>query len=716
MAMNDLNILRNMRQNFNSILLKYLSEDTVGKLERYYDLINSTFYRELMHGSFFELSIPGIKRLLSIVQQSPYLFTNPEDGKIAELILFLYSCPIAKGYFLNSPSVKPSLLKLHNLINHTDDHDLPAVRFHSSAGSSNNSSNKKMPVYKPSQPQSVIVRSSGIIKPIEARRPSIKQPDRSYADAYERKKAYQIKPHPVSYDLKHSFPIIKKKSHSAGNSFPPVPEVLPKEEDPSERLFREILSRAPGLSEFIRQVRTLPPVKRGEKNDLISAIQSGDRKAYERLTEIHIKTALRTALKVSIKYSSDLEETVGCALEALAEYFRNFNGTKEDLNWLFMHLFRMTENKIIPEWMFFPSESLAERKRAAAIRNCLDCHGLTAVQARLLSDEEINSILPAGNSKDSLLQEAKNIYIQDVDSLDSFVSRSDLAFHFHISEYYLEKLFGFQMPNVPREWLLEAFHHVSVYDFLPSGNSSFSYLSEESIAIRQVFSSLTERERFILSARYGLIGGVSLTLEEIGERFGVSRERIRQLEKKALGALTRRYRRAKTRGVKINNSSEADGFEASLQFPKEFFEKSSDKKKKHKNGLKKSGSGILPSFAPNAKSEKKQPASQSIRAINDLTPYVSKVESEKIIQSDHSMANLGDYTSFIIVDYLKQENGPRTLDDILAANPRLRGLQRSTLSHILIDLCEAGFISRLYDADRNKHALVMCYMYNHPKE
>ena len=49
-----------------------------------------------------------------------------------------------------------------------------------------------------------------------------------------------------------------------------------------------------------------------------------------------------------------------------------------------------------------------------------------------------------------------------------------------------------------------------------------------------IFKDLSEREQKILSMRFGLEDGVSHTLEEVGQEFGVTRERIRQIEAKAI--------------------------------------------------------------------------------------------------------------------------------------------------------------------------------------
>src|SRR5260221_390806 len=65
----------------------------------------------------------------------------------------------------------------------------------------------------------------------------------------------------------------------------------------------------------------------------------------------------------------------------------------------------------------------------------------------------------------------------------------------------------------------------------PYDMTAYSLLREKII---DVLDTLTERERRVLSLRFGLIDGYSRTLEEVGKQFKVTRERIRQIEAKAL--------------------------------------------------------------------------------------------------------------------------------------------------------------------------------------
>jgi RNA polymerase primary sigma factor len=66
---------------------------------------------------------------------------------------------------------------------------------------------------------------------------------------------------------------------------------------------------------------------------------------------------------------------------------------------------------------------------------------------------------------------------------------------------------------------------------VPPEAASFSMLQEQ---LSRVLESLSERERKVIELRFGLLDGHPRTLEEVGREFGVTRERIRQIESKTL--------------------------------------------------------------------------------------------------------------------------------------------------------------------------------------
>jgi RNA polymerase primary sigma factor len=78
----------------------------------------------------------------------------------------------------------------------------------------------------------------------------------------------------------------------------------------------------------------------------------------------------------------------------------------------------------------------------------------------------------------------------------------------------------------------------------PSDAASLTMLHNE---VEDILDTLTPRERRVLQLRFGLIDGHQRTLEEVGKRFGVTRERIRQIEAKALRKLRHPSRSKKLR-------------------------------------------------------------------------------------------------------------------------------------------------------------------------
>ena len=92
----------------------------------------------------------------------------------------------------------------------------------------------------------------------------------------------------------------------------------------------------------------------------------------------------------------------------------------------------------------------------------------------------------------------------------------------------------------------------SVYgDFIPDAARSPFELASETLlgeGLEQALAKLTEREAAVLRLRKGFIDGRERTLEEVGAEFGVTRERIRQIENKALRKL--KYHESRNRQLR----------------------------------------------------------------------------------------------------------------------------------------------------------------------
>jgi len=79
---------------------------------------------------------------------------------------------------------------------------------------------------------------------------------------------------------------------------------------------------------------------------------------------------------------------------------------------------------------------------------------------------------------------------------------------------------------------------------VPPDAASFSMLQEQ---LSKVLDGLSERERKVIELRFGLVDGHPRTLEEVGREFGVTRERIRQIESKTLCKLRHPSRSSRLR-------------------------------------------------------------------------------------------------------------------------------------------------------------------------
>ena len=77
---------------------------------------------------------------------------------------------------------------------------------------------------------------------------------------------------------------------------------------------------------------------------------------------------------------------------------------------------------------------------------------------------------------------------------------------------------------------------------VPADAASFALLQQQ---LRRILETLTDRERKVIELRFGLKDGHPRTLEEVGRVFGVTRERIRQIESKTLSKLRHPSRSAK---------------------------------------------------------------------------------------------------------------------------------------------------------------------------
>ena len=127
----------------------------------------------------------------------------------------------------------------------------------------------------------------------------------------------------------------------------------------------------------------------------------------------------------------------------------------------------------------------------------------------------------------------------------------EIADELHIEESTVEEVLKIAQEPVSLETPIGEEEDSHLGDFIqddeasqPSEEASYTLLREQ---LEEVLSTLTPREEQVLRMRFGLTDGKPHTLEEVGKEFDVTRERIRQIESKALRKLRHPSRSKKLR-------------------------------------------------------------------------------------------------------------------------------------------------------------------------
>jgi RNA polymerase primary sigma factor/RNA polymerase nonessential primary-like sigma factor len=119
-------------------------------------------------------------------------------------------------------------------------------------------------------------------------------------------------------------------------------------------------------------------------------------------------------------------------------------------------------------------------------------------------------------------------------------SPAEIADALELDVYKVVELLGYDRDPVSLDQSVGEDGEGMLGDFIadtveaPADPVSYGLLKRE---VCTVLDTLTEREREVVNLRFGLGDGRARTLEEIGHEFGLSRERIRQIEKASLGKL-----------------------------------------------------------------------------------------------------------------------------------------------------------------------------------
>ncbi len=254
---------------------------------------------------------------------------------------------------------------------------------------------------------------------------------------------------------------------------------------------------------YLREIGKIPLLKADEELALAKRVVAGDKRAKDKMAEAN----MRLVVSIAKRYSGrgldflDLIQEGNTGLLRAVEKFDPDKGFKFSTYatwWIRQAITRAIADQArtirIPVHMVETINKLLRTQRR-----------LTQELNREPTNEEIGAAMEMTVDKVEHIMKIK----QDISSLDASV-RDD------------------EEDSVLGDFIEDE-------DTVSPEESATGQLLKEQI--KQILGTLTEREQKILKLRFGLEDGKSHTLEEVGQEFSVTRERIRQIEAKALAKL-----------------------------------------------------------------------------------------------------------------------------------------------------------------------------------
>lgn len=285
-----------------------------------------------------------------------------------------------------------------------------------------------------------------------------------------------------------------------------------------EAVFEEIISLSPELEYVVELIRKLPPPQYGEISALTMQTAAGNAYARERLILIHLRVALKIALSMAKSHQYDITDAVSAGFVGLVIAVDRFDpdGFSAFQSYASLWIQQNINRECNPIWMEYYFPAHYKEKMLPAYERYLNHWRGDCIPGRIcetlvseIADSLEISFSEAGEYLAAAIKQAEN--------------------HLYLSDYFEESCCEEPLP-----WPKEL---IQTDDLLFEKVAA----SMTRDALLNVLNSLTPREADIIRLRTGFDDGHSLTLEDVGAIYGVTRERIRQIEAKAFRKIRRKY-------------------------------------------------------------------------------------------------------------------------------------------------------------------------------
>lgn len=286
-----------------------------------------------------------------------------------------------------------------------------------------------------------------------------------------------------------------------------------------EVVFNRVIELDPGLEDFINTVRAVVPPQVHEMDQLKYQVQEGNLYARERVIQMHLRFAVRIALQRAETYDSEITDTLQEACLGLIMAVDRYDPDSSGPFGSYASL-----------WILQNIGRAQATQRPAVYYPVHKKEGYFIMYPILKENGYLNSDIWTDPDVRRLIQDRLGC---GVDQVEDIINQS-------MPIESLDNIYEMFLKNIEKEDIQE--------DVFQNINSDIFYWNDdiyeeiEQRALREtlenLMGALKDREREVLKARYGFEDGVEKTLEEVGQTFGVTRERIRQIESKALRKLS----------------------------------------------------------------------------------------------------------------------------------------------------------------------------------
>jgi RNA polymerase primary sigma factor len=264
--------------------------------------------------------------------------------------------------------------------------------------------------------------------------------------------------------------------------------------------------RSSVLSRYFSEIREYPLLTKDEELVLAEGVKQGSRAALNEL----IESNLSFVVKVSIEYRNlglPFEDLLNEGNIGLIEAAHRYDASKG--------------TKFITYAIWWIRKSIL--KALSEHSNLVRVPNYQMKKVREIRDAEASLRRSLGRAPERA---------EISQRLSKSVNKIDQVLQFSMREVSLDEKIGKDRDKPISDYLVDPASSSPEDDMIHRESSSL---------VGEAMSHLTEQERIVVAYRFGLAGGPPLTLKEIGEKMGISRERVRQIECQAKSRLRKLF-------------------------------------------------------------------------------------------------------------------------------------------------------------------------------